>query len=279
MSNATLGVVSAGSWGFDGLSSGLLGLGGAALSNLWYPGNTQPTIYDPIFVQMYKLGLVPANFTLAFGTGKGYMGIGTIPGVPHNLNWATSPMPPYSSDGLDGTVYGYYFVAVDALMISTPPGPKNSTIRQIQYRDWMMVDSGTSANIFPDAIANALNDVWDPQPDPYDGTIPCDLSAFNTIPKLGIAIEGFTFYHSPATLISRYPNGQCGPAILSSGSEGPVVLGTPFLQNAIITFDLANQQMLLASTNPAQMEISAAQSHITVSHKILVSGSSKDIVV
>ena len=202
---------------------------------------------------MYKSGLAPANFTLALGPEKGYLAFGGVPDVAHNSYWAVSPMPPYSSDLANGTIYGYYFAAVDRVELSNLLGGTDSTTEQIRYLDWMMVDSGTSANILPADIANALNDVWDPPPD-SEGFIPCDLSAFSAIPKLGITIGGFTFYHSPESLISQYPEGGCGSAILPAGSDDPIILGTPFLQNAVVTFDIANQIMMLASTNPNQLK-------------------------
>jgi hypothetical protein len=120
----------------------------------------------------------------------------------------------------------------------------------------MIVDSGTSANIFPDHIAIAINEVWDPQPNPYDGSMPCDVSEFIRVPQLGVTIDNHTIWHDSQTLISQYSDGKCAPAIFGSGTSAvgrPIILGTPFLMNVIAVFDIENQVMRLTSTNPNQV--------------------------
>jgi hypothetical protein len=160
-------------------------------------------------------------------------------------------MPPYSSGPPNGTIYAYYGIEVQSLAFQTRQGRNIS----YAYRDWLIVDSGTSANIFPDPVANALNELWDPQPDPDDGSMPCNISAYRRHPKLGVGIGNYTFWHDPQTLIASFENGVCGSAIMGTGSppESPVVLGTPFLMNVVATFDLGAGVMWLSSTNPGQV--------------------------
>lgn len=248
-----IAVVDAGQWTFQG-TSGLLGLGGSMLTNLWYPGTDNPTNYSPLLVQMYQEGIITPNFTLAFSQTGGYLSLGTVPlpsDVAHGTTWITTPMPPYSTGPPNGTVYGYYGIQVQSLNFPSSAGRNIS----YTYNDWMIVDSGTSANIFPDPIADALNELWDPQPDPYDGSMPCNIASFSKVPSLGVTIGNYTFWHDPQTLIAQYPNGECGTAIMGAGDppQGPMILGTPWLMNVVAVFDIGDEVMSVRSTNPRQM--------------------------
>jgi len=251
--NATVGVVSEGQWSFNKDTSGLFGLGGSMLANLWYPNASEPMHYQPLLYHMVSKGIISANFTLAFDQTGGYLGLsGLIPDVPHRDEWIITSMPPYSSSSQNSTIYGYYEIYIDSIDFYTR---RNASINY-SYREYMIVDSGTSASIFPDPVANAINEVWDPQPNPYDGSMPCSVSEFKQVPQLGVTIGNHTFWHDPQTLISKYPNGQCATAILGSGAgieESLTILGTPFLMNVIAVFDIGNQVMRLTSTNPGQV--------------------------
>lgn len=251
--NAIIGVASAGQWAFNGDTSGLLGLGGSMLANLWYPNASDANHYQPLLYQMVEQGIIAPNFTLGFTQTGGNLGLsGFIPDIPHSDKWITTPMPAYSNDLRNGIAYGYYEIYVESIDFY------ESRYTRIKYpfRNYMVVDSGTSANIFPDSIANAINEIWDPQPNPFDGSMPCNVSQFIRVPQVGVTIGNYTIWHDPQTLISRYSNGQCAPAIFGSGTgveESPIILGTPFLMNVIAVFDIGNQLMRLASTNPSQV--------------------------
>jgi len=251
--NAIIGVVSEGQWAFNGDTSGLLGLGGSMLANLWYSSASGPRHYQPLLYQMASQGIGILNFTLGLTQTGGYLGLsGFIPDVWHSDEWITTPMPAYSNDSRSGVAYSYYEIYIESIDLYTS---QYANIKY-PYRNYMVVDSGTSVNIFPDYIANAINEVWDPQPNPYDGSMPCDVSEFIRVPQLGVTIGNYTIWHDPQTLISQYSNGQCGPAIFGSGTgagESPIILGTPFLMNVIAVFDLWNQVMRLTSTNPNQV--------------------------
>lgn len=245
--------MSEGQWAFNGDTSGLLGLGGDMLANLWHANASNPTHYQPLLYQMVSQGIIAPNFTLGLAQNGGYLGLsGFIPDIPHNDEWITTPMPAYSNDPQNGIAYGYYKIYVESIDFYT-----SGSIRiKYPYRNYMIVDSGTSTNIFPEHIANAINEVWDPQPNPYDGSMPCEVSEFVHVPQLGITIGNHTLWLDPQTLISQYSNGQCASAIFGSGTgvvKSPIILGTPFLMNVIAVFDIGNQVMRLTSTNPSQL--------------------------
>jgi aspergillopepsin I len=251
----TIGVVTEGKWDFDGVTSGLLGLGGSALTSIFY--GKEKENYDPIFVDMYKQQLSAPNFSLALGQNGGYLGFGVVPSVSHNGEWITVDMPPWEGDWDTGPIYAYYNITIDSFAASDfPPqdsggssGASEPVTLDHPYNSWMIVDSGSSANLLPDSLADAFNSFWDPPVNPILGTLDCDATA----PVLGVTIGGFTFYHDPATLISRHPNGYCTSAIEGSGDSGWFVLGTPFLMNVLVVHDYENAQMRLTSTNPAQI--------------------------
>jgi len=251
--NAIIGVVSEGQWAFNGDTSGLLGLGGSMLANLWYTNTPDPRHYQPLLYQMISQDIVAPNVTLGLTQTGGYLGFsGIVPDIPHNGQWITTPMPASSNDPQNDIAYGYYQINVESIDFYA-----SKSIRiKYPYRNFMIVDSGTSANIFPDHIANAINEIWEPQPNPFDGSMPCKVSEFIRVPQLGITINNYTFWQDPQTLFSRYSNGQCASAIFGSGMgvvKSTIILGTPFLMNVIAIFDIKNQVMRLTSTNPSQV--------------------------
>jgi len=161
--------------------------------------------------------------------------------------WTAVPMPAYSVG--PPIVSGFYAVEVQTLRLSTRGGATVS----VPYSMPMIVDSGTSALILPARLAAAVNSLWNPRPDPLDGSLPCDVGAFRRIPRLGFTLANDTFWIDPQTLITRYEDGTCGAAVVGAEGDEPLILGTPFLMNVVAVFDVGDQVLRLKSTYPEQL--------------------------
>jgi len=145
--------------------------------------------------------------------------------------------------------YGFYTVEVQSLRLFT----RGDANVPVSYRAPMIVDSGTSAIILPLRLAAAINRIWNPQPSPFGGAMPCDAGAFRRVPRLGFTLANATFWISAQTLITRYADGTCGSAVLGTENSELLVLGTPFLMNVVAVFNVRDQVLRLSSTNPEQL--------------------------
>ncbi|KAH7165182.1 aspartic peptidase domain-containing protein [Dactylonectria macrodidyma] len=250
----------------DGINSGILGLGYPPLTSAHY-GSTldnstlllNRAVYDPLFVSMYKKGLVDSWYSMAIerlpknvSTGPGgWLGLGELPPVTHSDEWAVAPIE--VTKGLPDLYTG----GVDQITLMTLNvdgiawGSQSNQSRTTNSTSFQaVVDSGNQMNMLPQEVADEINAEFKP-PAVYNEeagvyAVDCDAEA----PTLGIGIDGKTFWHQSADMIIQdEATGLCysslnGPATGSGISLH--FLGDAFLKNVVSVFDFGKDEMRFA---------------------------------
>lgn len=253
----------------DGLGSGILGLGFPPLTSA-HPGPTldnttllfNRAVYDPLFVNMYKQGLVEPWYSFALerplknatsGPG-GWLGLGQLPPVAHSKNWAKKPIE--VTEGLPEELTGGERIIT--LMTLTVDGitwgnaTSNSTTTN-STRFQAVVDTGNHMNLFPSDVAEAINNGFNP-PGVFDERSHVYLVDCNaTTPKVGVILDGHTFWHEqPEDLIYLDASGICYSSIAPTAEDSGLTLnflGDAFLRNVVSVFDFGKNEMRFASTS------------------------------
>ena len=260
----------------DGLQSGILGLGYPSLTSA-HPGHNYPndstslitnrSAYDPLFHSMYKRGLVAPWFSIALdrlpadtesGPG-GYLGLGELPPVTHSDDWAVAPVEITESIPLElyegDPERTYWTVAVDAVTWGTAEASATSTLPSTNTTTnstafQAVVDTGNPINLFPEAVARAINDAFDP-PAVYDEetdafAVDCNARA----PALGVVIKGKTFWHDSRDMIIPAGKDTCTTGVGATQEALGVTmhfLGDTFLKNVVSVFDFGKDEMRFAA--------------------------------
>ncbi|KAH7109431.1 aspartic-type endopeptidase [Dendryphion nanum] len=258
----------------DGLGSGVLGLGFPALTSA-HPGTElnnrtllfNRAVYDPVFVAMYKAGLVEPWYSFAIdrpsrnaSTGPGgWLGLGEIPPVPKGDLWVAKPievtkgLPEELTEGKEEislmtlTVDGVVWKAASALNSTTrtnvtSPLVSNSTKFQA------VVDTGNHLNLLPAEIADAVNAGFNPPAvlDEETGLYIVDCAA--RTPELGIVLNNHTFWHQrPEDFIYHHEDGEgcfssIGQTAMGEG-YGLNFLGDAWLRNVVSVYDFGKREM------------------------------------
>lgn len=256
----------------DGMNSGIVGFGYPALTSAHAGttvGNDSTSLllnrirYDPLFTNMYKQGLVDPYFSLAIdrlpqnassGPG-GYLGLGSLPPVAHNSNFAKAPVeitdtiPASFTNGTKEITE--WTLTVDSI---TYGGAQSLHTNSTPFQ--AVVDSGNAFNILPLDMANAVNQAFRPpaatntsaQIGLGQGTYVVDCDAVP--PTFGVAIGGHTFYHNGQDLILPYGSNTCISAIgavVPTAGISLAFLGDAFLKNVVAVFDFGNNEMRFAA--------------------------------
>ncbi|CAO2652329.1 Nn.00g006120.m01.CDS01 [Neocucurbitaria sp. VM-36] len=260
----------------DGLGSGVLGLGFPPLTSA-HPGTEldnstlllNRAVYDPVFVGMYKKGLVEPWYSFALerppknatsGPG-GWFGLGELPPVAFADDWAIKPIE--VTEGLPEVLTGGERLI--SLMTMTVDGVTwrnsslNSTITNTTAFQ-AVVDTGNHMNLLPTVIAEAINNAFNP-PGVFDESSSVYVVDCNcTTPELGIILDGHTFWHQrPEDLIYRDISGVCYSSVgrIAEGSGVTVgFLGDAFLRNVVSVFDFGKEEMRFAARSDGNMTIS-----------------------
>jgi hypothetical protein len=269
----TIGAVNQGSWYGDGISSGLMGLAYPALAS---GVNSQVLNYTSVMYTLYVLHLdhpltlsdinsfqnpsVPPIFSLALRRpttaqpkAGGSLAIGGIPNIPTDNRWVQAPVQPV----IQG-VYAYYSINIDGFDISPPtastttlvPRPSSAANPYLASKQTVIVDSGTSLNYFPDAVAAYIGSQFVP-PARYDPNyntylVQCTARA----PRVGVRISGQSYFMAEDDLMNRGPGsvggssagakaGECVLAV-QNAQGGSLVLGDAWLKNVLVVFDVKN---------------------------------------
>jgi len=144
-----------------------------------------------------------------------------------------------------GSDYFYYALTPDSMVW------ENSTARVEQNTvPQLIVDSGTTLNVFPYEIAKSINQHFQP-PATYIKSqggwfVPCTAQS----PKLGIQIGGQMFWTDNSSMIlpqvTDPDTGFCATGI--GAMDGPIfILGDVFLQGLVAVFNIgAKMEMRFA---------------------------------
>lgn len=196
-----------------------------------------------------KEGLVAPLFSLAIERDlegpAGYLALGGVPPVDFVQDFTSTPILITTIAGYPKQ-YDFYAITTDGVVLDNITIPSAGE----EY----IVDSGTTLNYFPTAVADAIAAAYVPAAifDEDDGVyiVDCDAVA----PGFGITINGTTFWTNPVDLIllaGTYSNGSdlCISGIDDGGDvTGSVyVLGDTFLKNVVAVFDVGATELLFAA--------------------------------
>ncbi|CAK7233379.1 hypothetical protein SCUCBS95973_008574 [Sporothrix curviconia] len=287
-----IGLATEGYWDGDGVTSGLLGLGLPGLTNAFagslleantLSGQLHDQLYGPILYSPLVSTLAAANnisqFSLALSRdpGESVLALGGAPpgiDIDPKLGWVTTPIVKMalnrgisSSGSGSGSAavtpsYAYYTIAVDGFIFNSSTLVRNFTAvgQQPLSQVPIIVDSGTTLNLLPYEIAEAINQMFVPhaQLDPDQGLwfVRCDA----TPPSLGVQIGGKTIWTDPKSMImtptpardggvSSVPDGLCLSGI-STRSGTPYILGDVFMQQLVTVFDTGNHEIKFGKRLP-----------------------------
>ena len=246
-----IAVVNSAAYNGDGVSSGLLGLGFPANTRAYSGTNAAQDsaqtqkIYNPLFTNMYAHGHVSPVFSLALDrSGGGQLAFGGLPPVGYTNSFASAPFQILQTSSPDGVVqntsaYTFYTIDVGGFAVGGASSAINSTSPQ------MIVDSGTTQNYVPEAVADAVNYAFSPPPDYKDSTGDYIVQCTSKPPTFGVVIGGKTFMIDPRDMIIN-EGGRCISGVAATGSSGTSILGHSFLKNVVAVFDVGSQIMRFA---------------------------------
>ncbi|KAJ7211719.1 acid protease [Mycena pura] len=255
-----IGLVSSAAWVGDGISTGLLGLAYPALTSVKSKSHGVQMPYNPFFFNAVKQKSVAhPYFSLALNRGTeagkhtsgidphlGFLAFGGIAPVPVAATAATVPVQAFTAgDRAPGTGPGtaFFFYAVDVQRYVFPHSAGVSTASNTT-----IIDSGTTLNLVPGAVAQAYNTGWG-NVSWHDGLyyVDCDARA----PPFAVVLGGATFTVDPRDQVIPVEADANGKPQCISGTQdgGPEVegnvfiLGDVFLHNVVVTFDIQKNRI------------------------------------
>lgn len=184
-------------------------------------------------------------FSLALDrSGGGQLAFGGLPPVSYTKSFASAPFQILQTSSPDGQVdnttsYTFYTITVGGFAVGGASNAVNSVTTQ------MIVDSGTTQNYVPEAVADAFNYAFNPPPFYKDAQGDYIISCTSKPPTFGVVIGGKTFTVDPRDLIIN-EGGRCISAIASTGASGTSILGHSFLKNVVAVFNVGGQVMQFA---------------------------------
>ncbi|KAL3472506.1 aspartic peptidase domain-containing protein [Aspergillus californicus] len=229
--------------------------------NLTTQGEMEP--YNPLFVNMYRRGLVAPYFSLALArldsnqeTGDGgSMVLGGLPDVSTSNNYTTVPAEFYDAADIrsaNGTkVRSYWATTVDSINYAD-----DSYTTSYQT----IIDSGAPVSSVPSSVSEAYNAAFDPPGtwSSYQQAYIVDCDA--TVPDFEVVLGGASFKANTADMIIHTGQTYLGTELcLSAISPGlemtddPTdtaelyILGASFLKSVVAVFDFGNSEMRFAS--------------------------------
>jgi hypothetical protein len=110
----------------------------------------------------------------------------------------------------------------------------------------MLVDSGTTINLFPDDVAAAINAAYEPsgtQETSMVWTVACDAKP----PALDIVIGGKPIRTHPSSMIlpeSEIDGSNRCLSGIGAGQPGSYILGDTFMQEIVVVFDVSEKMEL-----------------------------------
>ncbi|KAG6355019.1 hypothetical protein INS49_004100 [Diaporthe citri] len=119
-----------------------------------------------------------------------------------------------------------------------------------------VVDTGNHSNLIPTAVAEAVNNAFDP-PGVFDADSRVYIVDCNaTTPEFGIILDGQTFWHrSPEDLIHRHVSGFCCSSIAPTAENDEIglnFLGDAFLRNVVSVLDFGEEEIRFAARTDKQ---------------------------
>ncbi len=200
--------------------------------------------YNPIFTSLYKGGLIANDyFSLLIErdtTGpSGYLALGGVPDIAFTQNFTSTPIIITSIEGYPDS-YDFYTININSIYLKGAAISKSGG-SSYEY----IVDSGTTLNYVPTAVATKINAAYSPAAT-YSSTYGAYVvSCTATAPAVSIDIAGTQFPINPLDMILQTTDDN-GKTICitgwedggSSASEDIFILGDVFQKNVVTLFDV-----------------------------------------
>ncbi|KAJ8124786.1 hypothetical protein O1611_g8854 [Lasiodiplodia mahajangana] len=240
-------LVNVASFGGDGISSGILGLGLRALTAAFTGNNPAEdgignlVNYAPIMetIGTSKAASPILSFAMSRQENRSYIAFGGVPPVTTG-EYTTVPIQKLTTNS-GRTDYFYYNINIDS--IRWVSATKNQSVTSPPS---MLVDSGTTINLFPPDIANAINNAYVPggqREDSMVWSVPCNA----TPPALDIVIGGKPIRtHATSMILPETElngSGRCLSGI-GAGQPGSFILGDTFMQEIVAVFDVSDKMQM-----------------------------------
>ena len=252
----------------DGNDSGVLGLAYPYLTSA-HPGTQYPNEslsflinripYNPLFTNLYKQGSVKPFFSISINRNPvnvsngdgGFLGLGTLPPVPHKSTFAVAPverldvLPPIFTN--NEIVYTYWALSVKSTIV-------DSVTMTTSFQ--AIVDTGNFYNYVPTELASSINNAFHPPATKnvdFLDTGSYSVSCNATSPTFGLTFSNNeTIYMDSRDMLLQNSHGTCTSAFVDADVIGAVsgitfsILGTPFLQSVVSVWDFGNDEMRFA---------------------------------
>jgi hypothetical protein len=232
--NQTMGLVTYAGWYGDGVSSGLVGLAYASLTNQYSGSDPDADVagltipYDPILTSMFKDNLTAPIFSIALSrnvsrsavSAGGVLAVGGIPNIPHGSAWASANISVIGVDATTGQPeYQFYAIRVDGWAVS-----KN------QNADFdVKMTAGLAAAFNPPAAVSSSTGLYE---------VACNA----TVPLFGVVVSSKVFYINRLDLIIDTGYGFCIMGV-QDNNGGLNIVGDVFMRNVLTVFDVGAAQV------------------------------------
>jgi hypothetical protein len=262
----TMGVVNFAAWNGDGVNSGLFGLAYPSLTSVYNGSNPNADSrsnilqYDPFFYTAVKQGKSRPYFSIALNRGSfknqatssydphlGYLAFGGLAPVKTIEPCVTVPVQGFTVSSTATPKYMFYTVNIYAYIF-------NGTSPVTGSGKHAILDSGTTLNYLPTALADAYNARFVPpavfSADAGVYYVDCDAK----VPSFAVQIGGkkFTIDAKDQILPSTGPDGkvQCISGTTDGGDPADpnslYIMGDTFLHNVVATFNIKTEQISLS---------------------------------
>ncbi|KAI0546308.1 aspartic peptidase domain-containing protein, partial [Xylaria curta] len=240
-------LVNVAAFGGDEISSGILGLGLRGLTAAFT--GSDPSLdglenlvnYAPLMetIGTSKAASPILSFAMSRQENRSYIAFGGVPPVSTG-EYTTAPIQKLTTNS-GKTDYFYYDIKLDSMHWVSET--KNQSVTNPPN---MIVDSGTTINLFPSDIAAAINAAYVPsgaREDSMVWSVPCNA----TPPALDIVIGGKPIRTHPSSMIlpetELNGSGRCLSGI-GAGQPGSFILGDTFMQEIVVVFDVSEKMEL-----------------------------------
>ncbi|KAI1746183.1 aspartic peptidase domain-containing protein [Xylaria scruposa] len=179
------------------------------------------------------------SFAMSRQENRSYIAFGGVPPVSTG-EYTTAPIQKLTTNS-GKTDYFYYDIKLDSMHWISET--KNQSVTNLPG---MIVDSGTTINLFPPDIAAAINAAYVPsgaRESSMVWSVPCNA----TPPALDIVIGGKPIRTHLSSMIlpetELNGSGRCLSGI-GAGQPGSFILGDTFMQEIVVVFDVSEKMEL-----------------------------------
>ena len=197
---------------------------------------------------MYKDGLISEDyFSLIIERDtsgpSGYLAFGGVPDIAFTQNFTSTPIIVTNVQGYPDS-YDFYTININSIELS---GSAISKSGGTTYE--YIVDSGTTLNYVPNAVANKINAAYSPAAtyDSSEGVY--TVSCTSKPPAVSVNIAGTLFPINPLDMILSNGDGTCISGWTQGGTSGAddiFILGDVFQKNVVTLFDVGATVMQFA---------------------------------